>query len=165
MKLVGDFRSMDPIFKGCSFLYSDVDLGQLQQQEIHLPPYRGEIPAPPAPSYWQAKQSEAVKWFPKQAMMPTMAAESPKTKSSSGKGRHHCSSGRSSNTSTMKYPDSTSAKKPFSSKEQVPKEQDKSPKYHGSCKCGRSPTPPAKPTECKQKEACTADTCELHPPH
>ena len=30
MKLVGDFRSMDPIFKGCygdSFLYSDVDLG------------------------------------------------------------------------------------------------------------------------------------------
>ena len=30
MKLMGDFRSMDPIFKGCygdSFLYSDVDLG------------------------------------------------------------------------------------------------------------------------------------------
>ena len=30
MELVGDFRSMDPIFKGCygnSFLYSDVDLG------------------------------------------------------------------------------------------------------------------------------------------
>ena len=30
MKLVGHFRSMDPIFKGCyggSFLYSDVDLG------------------------------------------------------------------------------------------------------------------------------------------
>ena len=30
MELVGDFRSTDPIFKGCygdSFLYSDVDLG------------------------------------------------------------------------------------------------------------------------------------------
>ena len=30
MELVGDFRSMDPIFKGCygdSFLYSNVDLG------------------------------------------------------------------------------------------------------------------------------------------
>ena len=30
MKLMGDFRSTDPIFKGCygdSFLYSDVDLG------------------------------------------------------------------------------------------------------------------------------------------
>ena len=30
MELVGDFRSMDPIFKGCysnSFLYTDMDLG------------------------------------------------------------------------------------------------------------------------------------------
>ena len=42
MELVGDFRSTDPIFKGCygnSFLYSDVDLGQLRKWEIHLPPY------------------------------------------------------------------------------------------------------------------------------
>ena len=42
MKLVGDFRSMDPIFKGCygdSLLYSDADLGRLQCHDIHLPPY------------------------------------------------------------------------------------------------------------------------------
>ena len=54
IKLMGDFRSMDRIFKGCygdSFLYSDMDLGQLQWQERHLPPYWGEIPTPPAPSY------------------------------------------------------------------------------------------------------------------
>ena len=40
MKLMGDFRSMDPIFKGCygdSFLYSNVDLGQLQQQGYTFP--------------------------------------------------------------------------------------------------------------------------------
>ena len=58
MKLMGDFRSMDPIFKGCygdSFLYSDVDLGQLQWLDMHLPPYWGEIPTPLAPSYLQAK--------------------------------------------------------------------------------------------------------------
>ena len=94
--------------------------------------------------------------------MPTMAAESPKTKSSSGKGGHHRSSGCSSNTSTPKHPDSTSAKKPSSSKEQVPKEQDKSSKSHGSHKCGRSLNPPAKSSEHKQKEAHTEDTCELN---
>ena len=165
MKLMGDFRSMDPIFKGCygdSFLYSAVDLGQLQWQEIHLLPYQGEIPTPLAPSYLQAKQSEAVKWSLTWAVMPTMAAKSPKTKSSSGKGRHHHSSGRGSNTSTPKCPGSSSARKPSSSKGQVPKEQDKSPKSCGSCKCGRSPTPPAKSHECKQKEAHTEDTCELN---
>ena len=40
MELVGDFRSMDLIFKGCygdSFLYSDTELGQLRQCGIHLP--------------------------------------------------------------------------------------------------------------------------------
>ena len=122
---------MDPIFKGCYgdlFLYSDVDLGRLQWQEIHLPPYQGEIPTPPAPSYLQAKQSKAAKRSPPQATMPTMAAESPKTKHSSGKGGHHHSSGRGLKTSTLKHPDSTSAKKPSSSKEQVLKEEDKSPK-------------------------------------
>ena len=42
VELVGDFRSTDPIFKGCYgdlFLYSDVDLGQIRQDGIHLPPY------------------------------------------------------------------------------------------------------------------------------
>ena len=91
-----------------------------------------------------------------------MATESPKTKSSSGKGEHHCSSGRGSNTSTPKCPASTSAKKPSSSKEQVPKEQDKSPKSHNSRKCSRSPTPPAESNEHRWKEAHTEDTCELN---
>ena len=43
MELLGDFRSPDPIFKGCyadSFLYTDMDLGQLRWHGIHLPPYR-----------------------------------------------------------------------------------------------------------------------------
>ena len=101
MELMGDFRSTDPNFKGCYgdlFLYSDVDLGQLRWQDIHLPPYRGEIPTPLAPCYLQAKQSEATKWSPPRAAMPNTAVESPKTKCSGGKGGHHHSSGRSSNT-------------------------------------------------------------------
>ena len=156
---------MDPNFKGCygdSLLYSDVDLGRLQWWEIHLPPYQDEIPTPPAPSYLQAKQSKTTKWSPTWAAIPTMAAESLKTKSSSGKGRHHRSSGQSSNTSTLKCPDSTSAKKPSSSKEQVLKEQEKCPKSWGSHKHGRSPTLPAKSSELKWKEAHTEDTCELN---
>ena len=57
MELVGDFRSMDLIFKGCYgdfLLYTDKELGQLRWCGIHLPPYWGEIPASPAPSYLQA---------------------------------------------------------------------------------------------------------------
>ena len=165
MKLIGDFRSTDPIFKryfGDLFLYSDMDLGQLRWQEIHLPPYWGKIPTPLAPSYLQAKQSEAVKWSPPWATMPTMVAKYPKTKYSGGKGRHHCSSGHGSNTSTLKHPDSTSTKKPSSSKEPVPKEQDKSPRSCGSHKCGQSPSLPAKSDRHKGKKAHTEDTHKLN---
>ena len=95
-------------------------------------------------------------------MTPIIAAKSPKTKHSSGKGRHHRSSGCSSNTPTPKCPDSTSAKKPSGSKEQVPKEQDRSPRSRGSCKCSRSPTQPAESDRHKQKEAHTEDTCKLN---
>ena len=118
MELVGDFRSTDPIFKGCygnSFLYTDMDLGRLRWRGIHLPPYRSEIPAPLAPSYLQAKQPKATKWSPLRAVTLNPAVESPKAKHSSSKGGHHHSSGRSSKTSTLKCPDSTSAKKPSSS--------------------------------------------------
>ena len=94
--------------------------------------------------------------------MPNPAVESPKTKHSSGKGRHHRSSGRSSNTSTPKCPDSTSAKKPSNSKEPALKEQDKSPKSHGSRKHGCSPSPSAKSAGHKWKEAHTEDTHELN---
>ena len=78
MELMGDFRSTDPIFKGCYgdlFLYSDMDLGRLRWQKIHLPPYQGEITTPLAPSYLQAKQSKAMKRSPPQAATPNTAVE------------------------------------------------------------------------------------------
>ena len=112
---------MDPIFKGYygdSFLYSDVELGQLRWHGRHLPLYQGEIPAPLAPSYLQAMQPKATKQSPPRAVTPDPSVESPKTKHSGSKGRPHCSSGCSSNTSTLKGPNSTSAKKP-----QVPRSQ------------------------------------------
>ena len=58
MEVVGNFRAMDLIFKGCygdSLLYSDADLCQLRWWKIHLPAFQGEIPMPPAPSYWQVR--------------------------------------------------------------------------------------------------------------
>ena len=88
--------------------------------------------------------------------------ESPKTKCFSSKGGYHRSSGCGSNTSTLKHPDSTSAKKPSSSKEPAPKEQDKSPKSHCSHKCGCSPSPSTESARHKQKEAQTQDTHELN---
>ena len=94
--------------------------------------------------------------------MPPAAAESPKTKHSSSKGGHYHSSGCGSNTSTPKHPDSTSAKKPSSSKEPVPKEQNKSPRSHGSHKHDHSPSPSTKSDGRKQKEARTEDTHKLN---
>ena len=165
MELVGDFRSMDPIFKGCygdSFLYTIVDLGQLRQCGIHLPPYWSEIPAPLAPSYLQAKQPKAMKRSPPRATTPNPAVESPKAKCSSSKGGHHYSSGHSSNTSTPKHPDSTSAKKPSGSKEPTSNDQEKSPRSHGSHKHGCSPSPSAKLVGHKWKIVCTEDTRALN---
>ena len=118
MELVGDFQVADPIFKGCygdSLLYSDTELHSLTWQGIHLPMYQGEIPMPLAPSYWQAREPEVTKQSPPRAATPDPSMESPKTKCSSSKGSPHCSSGHSSNTSTPKHPDSTSAKKSSSS--------------------------------------------------
>ena len=155
---------MDPIFKGCygdSFLYTDMDLAQLRQCGIHLPPYWSEIPATLAPSYLQAKQPKTTKWSPSRAMTMNPAVESPKAKCSSGKGRHHHSLGHSSNTSTLKCPDSTSAKKPCSSKEPTPNEQ-KSPRNRGSCKHSHSPSPFTESVGHKQKGVCTEDTHTLN---
>ena len=126
------------------------------------PPYQGEILAPLAPSNLQAKQSRATKWSPPQVMTPNIAVESPKPKCSSGKGGHHHSSGHGSNTSTLKHPDSTSAKEPSSSKEPVLKEQDKSLRSHSSRKCCHSPSLSAESNGCKQKEAHTEDTHKLN---
>ena len=105
---------------------------------------------------------ETTKRSPPQAAMPNAAVESPKTKRSGSKGRHHCSSGCGSNTSTLKHLDSTSAKKPSSSKEPVLKEQDKSARSHISHKHGRSPSPSAVLDARKWKEACREDTRELN---
>ena len=88
--------------------------------------------------------------------------ESPKAKQSGGKGRYHCSLGHSSNTSTLKHPDSTSAKKPSSSKKPTLTNQEKSSRSHGSHKHGCSPSPSVKSVGCKQKGVCTEDTHTLN---
>ena len=165
MELVGDFRSTDPIFKGCYsnlFLYTNMDLGKLRWCGIHLPLYRSEMPAPLAPSYLQARQPKATRWSPPRATTPNTAVESPKAKCSGSKGGPHCSLGCSSNISTPKRPNSTSAKKPSSSKEPTPNDQEKSSRSRGSCKCGHSTSPSAESVGCKLKGVCTEDTRTLN---
>ena len=165
MELVGDFQVADPIFKGChgdSLLYSDVELHQLRWQGIHLPTYWGEIPVLLAPSYQQARQPEAMKQSPPRAVTPNPSVESPKTKCSGGKGGPDRSSGCSSNTSTPKCPDFTSAKKPPSSKEPTLNGQEKSPKAHGPHKCGHSPSLSTESVRCKWRDVHTEDTCTLN---
>ena len=161
MELVGDFWAADSIFKGCygdSLLYSDVDLCRLRWWGIHLPMYPGEIPLPPAPSYWQAREPEAMKQSPPRAATPNPSVESPKTKCSSGKGSPH----HSSNTSTPKCPDSTLAKKSSSSKEPTSNSQEKSPRARSSHKHGLSPSPSTESVRPKWKDVCTEDSCTLN---
>ena len=117
---------------------------------------------PPAPSYWQARQPKVTKQSPPRDVTPNPSVESPKIKHSGGKGSPHHGSGCSSNTSTPKCPDSTSAKKPFSSKEPALNDQEKSLRAHSSCKCSRSPSPSTKSARCKQKEVHTEGTCTLN---
>ena len=157
MELVGDFRVTDLIFKGCygdSLLYTGGELDRLRQWGIHLPPYQGKIPTPPAPSYQQARQPKVMKQSPQRATTPSPLVELPKAKHSGGKGSPHHGSGHSSNTSTPKCPDSTSTKKPSSSKEPASNGLERSPKAHGSRKCGRSPSPSAKLVRRKWKDVC-----------
>ena len=117
--------------------------------------YWGEIPALPAPSYFQARKPKVTKWSPSRAATPNPPVESSKTKRSSSKGGPHCSLGCSSNTSTPKHHDSTSAKKPSSSKEPASSEQ----KSH---KCSHSPSPSAESVGCNWKEVHTEDTHTLN---
>ena len=95
-------------------------------------------------------------------MTSNPSVESPKTKRSSGKGGPHRGLGRSSNTSTPKHPDSTSAKKPSSSKEPTSNGQEKSPKARSSHKCSRSPSPSAESVGCKWRDVCIEDTRTLN---
>ena len=139
-----------------------MELCQLRQQGIHLPAYWGEIPVLLAPSYQQAREPEVTKQSPPRVATPNPSVESPKTKRSSGKGSPHQSLGHSSNTSTPKCPDSTSAKKPSSSKEPTSNSQEKSPKARGSCKHGRSPSPSAESVGRKWKDIHLEDSCTLN---
>ena len=155
MELVGDFRATDPIFKGCyrdSLLYTSRELDQLRWQGIHLPLYRSEIPTVPAPSYQQARQPKVMKQSPPRAATPSPPVESPKAKHSGGKGGPLHASGYSSSMSTPKCPDSTSTKKPSSSKEPTSNGQGRSPKAHRSHKHGHSPSPSTKSVRCKWKD-------------
>ena len=165
MELVGDFWVTHLIFKGCygdSLLYTGGKLDRLRQWGIHLPPYQGKIPASLAPGYLQARQPQATKQSPPRAATPSPPVESPKTKRSGGKGSpNHCSE-RSSNTSTLKCLDSTSTKKPSSSKGLALSEQEKSPRAHSSCKHGCSPSLLTESVGCKLKDVCTEGNCTLN---
>ena len=103
-----------------------------------------------------------MKQSPPRAVTPNPPVESPKTKCSSGKVRPHHSSGCSSNTSTLKHLDSTSTKKPSSSKGPASSEQEKSPRAHSSHKCGRSPSMSAESVGHKWKDGHMEDTCTLN---
>ena len=152
MEVVGDFRAVDPIFKGCygdSLLYSEADLSQLRQQKVYLPMFQGEIPVPPAPSYQQVREPVVAKQSPHRAAAPDTSVESPKAKHSSSKSGPAWDSGRSFNTSTPKHPDSTSAKKPSCPKESTPDDQAKSPQARSSRKHSHSPSPTSGSAGCK----------------
>ena len=112
-------------------------------------------------NYGGSRQSKATKQSPR-AATPNPAVEYPKAKCSGSKGRHHRSLGCSSNTSTPKHPDSTSAKKPSSSKEPTSNNQEKSPRSCGSRKCSHSPSPSTESVRCKWKGVHTEDTCALN---
>ena len=143
MEVVGDFRAMDPIFKGCyrdSLLYSEADLSQLRRQKVYLPTFLGEIPVPPAPSYQQVRELAATKQSLHRAAAPDTTVESPKAKHSGSKSGPPWGSRCSSNTSTLKCPDSTSAKKPSCPKESTPDDLVKSPQARSSHKRGRLPS-------------------------
>ena len=136
--------------------------GPTQAAWDKFPPYQSEIPAPLALSYLQARQPKAMRRSPPRATTPNPAVESPKAKCSGSKGGHLCSSGHSSNTSTPKCPDSTSAKKPSSSKEPTSNDQEKSPRGHHSCKCGHSPLLSAESVGRKWKGVHTEGTHALN---
>ena len=140
----GNFKAMDPIFKGCygdSLLYSKADLTQLRWQKVYLPALQGEIPVPPAPSYRQVRELAVTKQSLHRVAAPDMSAESPKAKCSSSKKGPSQGSGHSSNTLTLKHPNSTSTKKPSHPKDSIPDDQAKSPHARSSHKHGHLSSP------------------------
>ena len=161
MEVVGNFRAVDPIFKGGygdSLLYSEADLARLRWQNVYLPTFQGEIPMPPASFYQQVREPAATKQSLHRAAAPDMSVESPKAKCSSSKGGPPQGSRCSSNTSTPKHPDSTSTKKPSCPKESTPDDQVKSPQVSSSRKCGHSPSPASGSAGCKQRDLHCVDS-------
>ena len=143
---MGDFKAIDPIFKGSyrdSFLYSEDDLVQLRWQKVYLPTFQEEIPMPPTPSYRQNSKLAAAKQSPHRAAAPDTSVESPKTRCSSSKSGPLWGTGHSSNTSTLKHLDSTSAKKPSHPQESTPDCLVKSLQACSFWKHGCSPSPTA----------------------
>ena len=113
---------------------------------------------PPAPSYQQVRELAATKQSPHRAAALDMSAESPKTKHSSSKSGPPWGSRHSSNTSTPKHPDSTSAKKPSCPKESTPDDQAKSPQARSSHKHVHSPSPASGLAGCKQRDLRGVDS-------
>ena len=113
---------------------------------------------PPAPSYQQDRESAAAKQSPCRAAAPDMSAESPKTKHSSSKSGSLWGAGHSSNTSTLKHPDSTFAKKPSHPQESTPDCQAKPPQDRSSQKCSHSHSPAAGSAGCKQRDLHGVDS-------
>ena len=106
----------------------------------------------PTPSYWQNRELVAAKQSPHRAAAPDTSVESPKTRCSSSKSGPPLGTGCSSNTSTLKCPDSTSAKKSSHPQESTPDCQAKSPQACSSRKHGCSPSPTAGSARCKQQD-------------
>ena len=110
---------------------------------------------PPAPSYRHVRELAATK----QSLHSSgHICGVPKAKRSSSKGRPQRGSGHSSNTSTPKYPNSTSSKKPSCPKESTPDNQAKSPQSCSSCKHGHSPSPTSGSAGCKRRDLCGEDS-------
>ena len=103
------------------------DLAQLRWQKVYLPTFQKEIPVPPTPSYQQSREPVAAKQSPHRVAAPDMSVESPQTRRSSSKSGPPRGTGRGSNTSTPKCPDSMSTKKPSHPQESTPDHQAKSP--------------------------------------
>ena len=152
MEVVGDFKAVDPIFKGSygdSLLYLEDDLACLRWQKVYLPTFQAEIPVPPSLSYQQNREPVAAKQSPCSSAALDLSVECPKTRCSSSKSGPPQGTGCGSNTSTPKHPDSTSAKKPSHPQESTPDCQVKSPQACSSRKCGCWSSPAAESDGCK----------------
>ena len=163
MEVLGDFKATDPIFKGSyrdSFLYSEDDLARLRQQKVYLPTFQ-EIPMPPAPSYQQNSKPAAAKQSPHRVAALDTSVESPKTRRSSSKSGPLWGTGCSSNTSTPKCPDTTSAKKPSRLQESTPDHPAKSLQARSSQKHSHLPSSAAELAGGKRRNLCGIDSATV----